>query len=493
MRSLQGSVDVLKQYLENKMDIIQDYIPQVKAERYPDTPKIWKAKGVTYPKRKKRFIVATIVYESLEPRIAALETTQEHLENLKNYTLNIEKQITMLTSTTSSEIDRIDHNIDNLADRLVNLIDSTVIGFHEVKTLFTSLSEEVDLMRFLSNITHMDMMLSHSLSELNSQIMMATTTIIDSIHTLEQGYLPAAIVAHSQLEHILEQTSKELYQHFPDYVLLKEKIIAYYKIDNVLYLPRGHSIIIQLPVYLKERNQETLFLYHAVSFHIPYSVLHANQLPKDKHTPSYTKITLDYEYIAVGQRHYSLFNQNQLHDCVQYQPSLVCQSMVLQAQNTVPSCLSSLFWNSTIQNVAKYCQLQYYFGIVVPANTFEDDQKVLIANTDESLSIFCRSDVLARKISHVKYALLDKNDLCHCKIILTSIGFIQQKIHGCTQKDNEVTISHPLNALVTYHFSDLIANVTRGFDYFATHDPSRNITPPQLKVLQLINDTGVLL
>lgn len=495
MGSLQLTVQSLKEFLDAKMDILQDYLPQIEYERFPSRPGLSSKQGlIKNPNRRhKRVVGAVIVYSELEPRIAALEQTADHLDNLKNLTLNIENQLTILTETVESEVIRLEDNIIKLSHRLHNLTLQTALGFREVRTLFTQLSEEVNLMRFLSNLTHMDMMLSQTVANLQVQIVMAVDTLINGIHTLETGLLPDTLVAHSQLKEMLQQTNEELYKYYPDYTILRNDVVSYYKIDNVLYLPRGHSVVIQLPIFLKEKNQERLSLYRAVSYHVPYSVLHANKLPKGGQPPSYTRLDLDYQYIAVGQKQYILLNENHLRDCVLYKPTMVCQSIVLQTHNTVPTCLAAMFWNVSISNIAKLCQLKYYFGITPPANTFEDHETILIANVKDHWSIFCRSDTLARKIGHEKYAIIHKNDLCHCKIVIGHDFYIQQQIHGCSQKDNIVNVHQPVNALVTWHFQEQIKNVTGQFDYFATHDPTKNITAPELKVLTLINETDVLL
>ena len=206
----------------------------------------------------------------------------------------------------------------------------------------------------------------------------------------------------------------------------------------------------------------------------------------------YTKIQLDYTFIAVGMRQYILMHPNHLEDCQMFDDTLVCSSVLLQTHKNVNSCLASLFWDMDIRTIAQVCKIKYYHNINVPSQTLEDEQYLLLANVKRNWSLYCLDDSIPRRTSGERFALIKKDSLCRCKIIIDNDHYIQQKIRGCDEYQMKINISYPINSLVIFHLQDLMHNIDSSFDFLQTHPLEVNFKTPTLHIMKVLNRSQVL-
>lgn len=162
-------------------------------------------------------------------------------------------------------------------------------------------------------------------------------------------------------------------------------------------------------------------------------------------------------------------HENQLQDCFVFNGTKVCNSVLLQAHKSVSSCVTALFWDPSIETINKLCDVQYFHNMEVPAQVFETESLLLLANIKTEWEFQCKDDTIPRKQIGKRFAIILKNNLCNYKIIVGNDHYIQQKLTGCSDNITELQIRYPTNSLVLYNLRQITENIDHGFDYFALH------------------------
>ena len=503
LNSLKDSVTQTMTICEYSLQSLIRYIPQIDLERgiraqASDLRRVIiqnRRSRLLMKSRNKRVdpIALTEIYKNIKPRLDLLEEKIKEIDNVHNYTLKIEKQMSLLANTVESGFEEIYARINDTHKRINNLTESVTAGFRELLGMIGGIRDELTLIRFSAKMNSMTSILVQTTKDLQIQMYMVLKNMEEAIHTLEKGYLPETLVSHTQLEEYLKATNAEIYKHFPDFEVMVKNPKYYYTKNNVFYAVKGYSLLLQIPVYLKQTKQPPYLIYSGVSYYVPYAVNEVNRLEVGSTTPSYTKIDLQYEYIAISERQYILMHPHHMSQCQLFANRFVCEGVMMQSSSSVKSCLSSIMWNLNMKDVAELCPLKFYRGLSVPASTYEDDQYILIANVKETWTIQCRNEQIPRKVGHDQYCLIKKSNLCHCKILVAHKYFIQQQIYGCKGNDQKIHISYPVNGLVIWHFQDKTPELKENFDFFATHPMNVNFTTPKLQILKVLNQTDVLL
>lgn len=494
MKSLKKTVNRILTMSYARLDIIQKYIPKLARDR---KRKLKPQPGKPTRNRPKRIVdlYATSMASANRADIEKLKKLKPIIENLEDFQVNITEQVEVLTKVTENEFKTVYKNLNVTYNRLNNLTHAVKIGFEEVRDDLNRARTEREIINLVDEISTIHDTLQRTILETFFQLKWYLQDISEGIHELELGQLPALLVPHDQLADILQKTARTLFKTYNDYELITNDPIPYYRQSNVIYVALDYKLVIRIPVYIKEKHQEIMQLYQAISFHVPYSVYDANHPVKDlPRTPSYTKIILTYEYVAVGIKQYVLLHGNQLRECIYFNTILVCESIVLQRQKTDESCLGTIFSDITIEKVAKLCNFNYYYNLNVVPQTFTDDKYILIANVNSSWSLFCLHDTVPRKVGRDTYAVVNRDTLCHCKIVIADRFYIQQRINNCgNTASTDLDITYPINSLVMWNLRDIIDEAHAEFNYFSSQKIIENVTIPYLKVEKLLDTSQIIL
>lgn len=486
------TIDTVMIRARDNLKHLERYIPQLKAEL--------NSFNVTKRVRNRRVFAAIAVGVWAKTRTDSLQADIDYLKNRHNtlvkFVMNLGNTVKILAQTTKNDIDTLFDGLNDTNIRLSEFSRTVVKEFDQVRSILGILSSRLITTAkwsgVMATVTTQGFILNQAVNQFQLYLENLLNMLTISFHELEVGKLPNKLVTHSDFEAILQKAGAELYQIHPEYELLSTKASDYYQMTNAIYAIEGYDLLIQIPILLKEKSQGYMDVYNIVSFYVPTSIFRANKEGVDESELSYTKIALYYQTIAISERSYILMHANQLQDCTFFAGTKVCNSVLLQAHKTVSSCEASFFWNPDVATINRLCNIQYFHNMEVPAQVFETDSLLLLANIRQDWEFQCADDKIPRKQIGKKFSVILKSNLCRCTLIVGNDHYLQQKLTGCSENITEVQIRYPTNSLVLYNLHQITDNLNHGLDYFALHHKEIDFDIPDLKVIQVVNRSQVL-
>lgn len=471
-----------------RVDNLVRYLPELRTLQLND-----KARG-------RRFIAATVVavwakerFESLDADIAEI---RERHDNLQNFTMKLENQVKVLARITDEEFAKVDVDLQYLRGNLSEIAKDLYRNINTMIKQINVLSQQSarigKLLMFQTKALQRGLALNKIILQTRMDLDHLFDVLTTSFHQLDLGYLPSDLITYTELERILQKASEELYRTHPQYEFVSTLAIPYYEQQEAIYKVEGYTLYIQIPVLIKEKNQFNMDVYNLVSFHVPTDVTKANNRKTDKNDISYTKIDFMYDLVGISRRSYVLLHENQLYNCRFFNRLRVCPSVLLQTHKAVASCITAIFWDQKIEVISKYCPVKYYHNILVPPQVFGTREVLLLANIHTDWEILCSNDQIPRKQIGKRYAMLKKENLCHCKVIIGNAHYLAQKIAGCNVTQNNLRLAYPVNSLMLYNVNKASQQWNRSHDYFSLFYNELNITVPELKVVETINRSKIL-
>ena len=101
---------------------------------------------------------------------------------------------------------------------------------------------------------------------------------MDGLDTLSSGLLSHTIILPGNLAELLGHVKMELIEHFKEYELAMTEVHQYYDLPLVSYRYTDEMLILQIPIYIKHNQQQTLELFSLQTIPVPY---HLNRKSSD--------------------------------------------------------------------------------------------------------------------------------------------------------------------------------------------------------------------
>ena len=148
---------------------------------------------------------------------------------------------------------------------------------------------------------------------------------MDGLDTLSSGLLSHTIIpAGKQLE-LLDSVKMKLIEHFKEYELAMTEIHQHYDLPLVNYSYTDGMPILQIPIYVKHYQQQTLELFSLQTVPVPY---HPNRKSSyENHV--YTCLKPDHDKLAMSSSTYLALDSKQLPNCKRFSTIYYCENLFL--------------------------------------------------------------------------------------------------------------------------------------------------------------------
>ena len=127
--------------------------------------------------------------------------------------------------------------------------------------------------------------------------------LMDGLDSLSSGLLSHTIIPPGKLAELLEHVNMELIQHFKEYELAMTEIHQYYDLPLVSYSYTNGMLILQIPIYIKYYQQQTLELFSSQTVPVPY---HPNSKSLDDNQ-AYTWLKPNHDMLAMSSSNIFVF------------------------------------------------------------------------------------------------------------------------------------------------------------------------------------------
>ena len=131
---------------------------------------------------------------------------------------------------------------------------------------------------------------------------------MDGLDTLSSGLLSHSIIPPGKLAQLLDHVKWKLMEHFKEYELAMTEIHQYFELPLVIYSYTDDTLILQIPIYVKLYQQQTLELCSLQTIPMPY---HPNRKSSDeKH--AYAQFKPDHNMLAMSSSMYLALDSQQI-------------------------------------------------------------------------------------------------------------------------------------------------------------------------------------
>ena len=94
--------------------------------------------------------------------------------------------------------------------------------------------------------------------------------LMDGLDTLSSGLLSHTLIPPGKLAELLDHVKMKLVEHFKEYELAMTEIHQYYDLPLVCFSYTNGMLMLQIPIYVKHYQQQTLELLNLQTVPVPY-------------------------------------------------------------------------------------------------------------------------------------------------------------------------------------------------------------------------------
>ena len=170
-------------------------------------------------------------------------------------------QMVSIAQTILKEIDRLKKDIVDNNKRLQKLTQHVMQMQVIIDKYIWKVGDNANAITFLAFILgRISANMERNLSKYQ-QFLTDLDHLLDGLDTLSSGLLSHAIIPPGKLAELLEHVIMELIEHFKEYELAMTEIHQYYDLPLVIYSYTDGMLILQIPIYIKHCQQQTLELF----------------------------------------------------------------------------------------------------------------------------------------------------------------------------------------------------------------------------------------
>ena len=162
--------------------------------------------------------------------------------------------------------------------------------------------------------------------------------LMDALDTLSSGLPSHTIIPPGKLAELLDNVKMKLIEHFKEYELSITEQYQYYDLLLVSYSYTDGMLILQIPIYVKHYQQQTLELFSLQTVPVPY---HPNRKSSDNNH-AYKRLKLDHDMLAMSSSTYLALDSKQLPNC-RFSITYCCENLFLVTHRSKCSCESAIY------------------------------------------------------------------------------------------------------------------------------------------------------
>ena len=162
--------------------------------------------------------------------------------------------------------------------------------------------------------------------------------LMDGVDSLSSGLLSHTIIPPGKLAELLEHVNMELIEHFKEYELAMTEIHQCYDLPLVNCSYTDGMLILQIPIYIKHYQQQTLELFILQTVPVPY---HPNS-KSSADNQAYTWLKPDHDMLAMSRSTYLALDSKQIPNCSRFSTIYYCENLFLGTHRSEHTCESAI-------------------------------------------------------------------------------------------------------------------------------------------------------
>ena len=233
------------------------------------------------------------------------------------------------------------------------------------------------------------------------------------------------------------------------------EIHQYYDLPLVSYSYTDGMLILQIPIYIRHYQQQTLELFSLQTVPVPY---HPNSKSSDD-KQAYTWLKPDHDMLAMSSSTYLALDSKQLPNCRRFSTIYYCENLFLVTHKSEHTCESAIYWNESAGLINEKCNFEYYHELTPEPRVLDAGDYLLLAGLPIPWTFFCTKErQILNPIEGSPYIIIKRTQLCLCSI---SAGpyYLQENVLSCEDKNVDLHMYYTVNMAVVNHFGTQIPEI----------------------------------
>ena len=139
----------------------------------------------------------------------------------------------------------------------------------------------------------------------------------------------------------------KLMEHFKEYELAMTEIHHCYDLPLVSYRYIDDMLIVQIPIYVKHYEQQTLELFSLQTVPVPY---HPNRKSSDEKN-TYIWLKPEHDMLAMSSSPYLALDSQHIPNCRRFSTTYYCENLFLVTHRSEHTYESAIYWDKTASSV----------------------------------------------------------------------------------------------------------------------------------------------
>ena len=366
----------------------------------------------------------------------AVDKMRKTESEVKNTLTQYQDDFLMYGKYNVESLKKVIDTLNLLHDRqtgLEQLVDTKM--FTEAENIGDALDYSVELQLFLE-------LAQEEYVTKYKEVYKAGKELLDAIAILSQRRLPRSLFPDQRIKDILAQVDKMVKMSYPDYELAANHISHYRDMELVTFSVDRvtHSLIVTLPVFIKDFKQPPLSLFEIETVPVPIP-------DKNRQADSYSQVRIHKDYIAAGMDYHIQIRMTEMLMCKSIGYIYYCEELFVVKHKSKHSCASAIFYELGPSQVIKNCKFNCMYNETVPPVILDGGKDLLLANFQGPQSLKCTSinGGLAKPAPEHTYAVVDREFLCNCQLDLEHASVLRQLSSCNKEKSSKLVMQFHVN------------------------------------------------
>ena len=381
---------------------------------------------------------AKAIDEKFNALVGAIEDLLKFAVILANNTIHINNDLSILSQATSTGQLHLRERLNNVTIALAD-VDSNVK--RDIKKLVTitedsarSLDSTTTMTRFMVAYTHLIIykhmpVLTLAMNEMRGYIDYLHR-FLDGLDELSTGRLTYEILDPKVLQDNLHSISQKLEENKAGYELVLTEARDYYTSPLLIYTNLNGSLLLQIPIYLKEIRQPPMSLYALETLPVPYDSETYKGVKNQ-----FTRVSLTKDYFAAHALYYVLITEGQLKRCLKIHAVYLCENSFLRVNVHADSCESAIYYRKPASTIVKHCEINFIQNKKHPSRIVDIENTLVLSNLPKPWILMCNGNRKVYNVTYSTYAIIDRNEFCKCSLSAGYDYYLHKTMLSCDEDD----------------------------------------------------------
>ena len=376
--------------------------------------------------------------EKFNALIAASEELLKFATILANNDISISNDLSALSHATATGQRHFRERLNNVTTALAD-VDSNVK--RDIKRLVTitehnarTVDSTTTMTRFMIAYTHLFTykhmpILTVAMNEMRSYIDFLHR-FLDGLDELSTGRLTYEILDPKVLQDNLVQISRKLEENKAGYELVLTEARDYYTSPLLIYTNLNGSLVLQIPIYLREIRQPPMSLHALETLPVPYD----SETYKGAKN-QFTQVSLTKDYFAAHALYYVVITESQLKRCLKIRAIYLCENSFLRVNVHADSCESAIYYRKSASTIAKHCEITFIQNKKHPSRIIDIEDILVLSNLPKPWILMCNGNRKVYNVTYSTYAIINRNEFCKCSLSAGYDYYLHKTMLSCDEEN----------------------------------------------------------